>query len=348
MRLLRKHIPAYSFRMIRFFSLLIPIYLCFVSTVLAAPALQLPVDCQLERDCWLMSLPDADPDPAVARDYVCGNQTKEGSTGTVFGLANLAEMEKGVSVVAPASGTVSRLRDGEEDAFRSIKEQAELKKSGKECGNGVFIEHSDGWTTQLCHLRKNSFVIKKGDTVKAGQKIAEVGLSGVSDHPQITMTVRQKGIEIDPFSGKELKAGRCGFPPQSLWTPKIKTDGFNLYDAGFAEAAPDFGLVSQGKKPPSPTRKSQGLVFWFAYFGAQKGDRIDVSLIAPSGMVLASEQIVQKQDNPRQYIFVGKAVPQGLTATGKKTVYKGEARLTRITPFGETMTRTISRELKID
>ncbi len=334
--------------MIRFLCFILPLYLCFTQSAQSAPSLQLPVDCALEQDCWLMSLPDADPDPAIARDYTCGKQAREASTGTAIGIASLAEMEKGVGVLAPASGTISRLRDGEEDAFRSIKEQAELKKAGKECGNGVLIEHAEGFTTQLCHLRKDSITVKKGDSVKVGQKIAEVGLSGVSDHPQVTMTVRKGDLEIDPFSGKELKAGRCGFPPKPLWSSKIKTDGFNLYDAGFAETAPDFGLISQGKKPPAPTRKSQGLIFWFAYFGAQKGDRIDVSLTAPSGMVLAGEQMVQKEDNPRQYIFVGKALPKGLPPTAKKDLYKGEARLTRITPQGETITRTIRREIKIE
>ncbi len=77
----------------------------------------------------------------------------------------------------------------------SIKEQAELKKAGKECGNGIFIEHAEGWSTQLCHLRKDSITVKKGDTVKVGQKIAEVGLSGVSDHPQVSLTVRHNGID---------------------------------------------------------------------------------------------------------------------------------------------------------
>ncbi len=335
--------------MIRFSSLFVSLVLCLAALpAQSAPALRVPVDCDLEKECWLMALPDADPDTAVARDHACGRQAREGSPETSFGLASLAEMEKGVGVLAPAGGTVTRLRDGEEDAFRSIKEQAELKKAGKECGNGIFIEHAEGWSTQLCHLRKDSITVKKGDTVKVGQKIAEVGLSGVSDHPQVSLTVRHNGIEIDPFSGNEIKAGRCGFPPQSLWADKISTHGFNLYDAGFAEAAPDFGLISQGKKPAAPTRESAGLIFWFAYFGAQKGDRIDISLIAPSGMVMSGEQMVQKQDNPRQYIYVGKALPQGVAATPKKRFYKGEARLTRITPTGETITRMISRELTVE
>jgi murein DD-endopeptidase MepM/ murein hydrolase activator NlpD len=260
----------------------------------------------------------------------------------------MAEMEKGVSVLAPASGTVTRLRDGEEDKFRSVAEQAALKKDGKECGNGVLIEHGEGWTTQLCNLRKDSIGVKKGDTVKVGQKIAEIGLSGVSDHPQVTMTLRHDGIEVDPFSGNEVKAGRCGFPPKPLWGKKIKTDGFNLYDAGFAAKAPDFGLVSQGHRPDPPGRTAEGLVFWFAYFGAQKGDRIDISLLSPAGMVLSSEQMVQQQDNPRQYIFVGKTMPGGVPPTLNKSSYKGEARLTRITPAGETITQSISRDLKID
>jgi murein DD-endopeptidase MepM/ murein hydrolase activator NlpD len=343
------HDPAYSFAMNRPFVFLIMLFACFTAfPALSAPLLRLPVDCALEQDCWLMALPDADPATDAARDYTCGRQTREGFTGTSIGIASFADMEKGVGVLAPASGTVTRLRDGEADQFRSLKEQAELKKQGKECGNGIFIEHEEGWTTQLCNLRKDSVTVKKGDTVKVGQKIAEIGLSGVTDHPQVTMTVRHDGIEVDPFSGNELKSGRCGFPPKPLWASKIKTDGFNLYDAGFADKAPDFGLISEGKKPATPTRDSTGLVFWFAYFGAQKGDRIDITLSSPAGMVLSSEQMVQQQDNPRQYIFVGKTMPSGIATTPKKGAYKGEARLTRITQAGDTITRTISRELQIE
>lgn len=316
--------------------------------VLAAPSLRVPVDCSPGQDCWIMQLPDADPDKNTARDYTCGRQTREGATGTSIGIANLARMKEGVAVVAPANGTVTRLRDGEEDAFRSVTEQAALKSAGKDCGNGIMIEHGQGWTTQLCHLRKDSIVVKVGESVKTGQKIAEIGLSGVSDHPQVTMTVRRDGAEIDPFSGNELKAGRCGFPPQPLWASTVRTDGFNLYDAGFAATAPDFGLISQGQMPAQPTRASEGLVFWFAYFGAQKGDRINISLTSPTGTVMSSEQIVQQADNPRQYVFVGKALPQGLPATSKKKPYKGEARLTRITQSGDTITRSIQRELKVD
>ena len=341
--------PAYSLGMNRCFSFLLMFFIGFTALPsLGAPLLRLPVDCTLEQDCWLMALPDADPAPDAARDYTCGRQTREGFTGTSIGIASLADMEKGVGVLAPASGTVTRLPDGEEDAFMSIKEQAELKKQGKECGNGVFIEHAEGWTTQVCNLRKDSITVKKGDSVKVGQKIAEIGLSGISDHPQVTLTLRHDGIEVDPFSGTELKSGRCGFPPKPLWATKVNTAGFNLYDAGFAEKAPDFGLISQGQKPEVPTRKSLGLVFWFAYFGAQKGDRIDISLTSPAGVFMSSEQMVQQQDNPRQYIFVGKALPTGLPATPKKGAYKGEARLTRITQDGDTITRTISRELKIE
>ncbi len=330
-------------------TLLATFFICFTAhSAQAAPPLRLPVDCALEQDCWLMALPDADPAPDSARDFTCGRLTREGFGGTSIGIASMAEMEKGVGVLAPASGTVTRLRDGEEDAFRPHAEQAELKKGGRECGNGIFIEHEEGWTTQLCHLRKDSITIKKGDKVKVGQKIAEIGLSGVTDHPQVTMTLRHDGIEVDPFSGNEVKAGRCGFPAKPVWAKRIKTDGFNLYDAGFADKPPDFGLVSQGKKPPAPSRDSTGLVFWFAYFGAQKGDRIDISLISPAGMVMSSEQMLQQEDAPRQYVFTGKTLPAKLPPTPKKGVYKGEARLTRITQSGDTITRTISRELKIE
>jgi murein DD-endopeptidase MepM/ murein hydrolase activator NlpD len=46
-------------------------------------------------------------------------------------------------------------------------------------GNHVMIS-AGGYFVLLCHLRKNSLKVKKGDTVKVGQQIAEVGNSGAS------------------------------------------------------------------------------------------------------------------------------------------------------------------------
>ena len=304
------------------------------------PRLRFPVVCNLGVDCWLMNVPDVAPEKGKAQDFACGAQTYDGHSGTDIATVDRAAMEAGVDVIAAAAGTVQRLRDGEDDLFRAPADTEKLSKSGRACGNGLIIDHGDNWTTQYCHLRKGSFKVKQGDTVKASQTLAQIGLSGLTQHPSLQLTVRYKGDEIDPFTGREPKAG-CGMGGTPLWGERVLLDSYNLYDAGFAPETPDFALISQGLKPPVPDRTAKKLVFWFAYFAARKGDRIDVTLTSPQGQILAEQQITQESAQARQYYFAGR-VQRGPALTG---TYIGTAKVTRVTTNGDTRTEHITREL---
>lgn len=57
-------------------------------------------------------------------------------------------------------------------------------------GNLVKIKHSDGTIAFYGHLAPNTIVVKVGQTVKAGQKIAQVGSSGQSTGPHLHFEVR--------------------------------------------------------------------------------------------------------------------------------------------------------------
>ena len=63
-------------------------------------------------------------------------------------------------------------------------------------GNLVLIKHKDGWITAYAHNRKLS--VKKGDTVKKGQKIAEMGASGGVKTPQLHFEIRYKAKVVNP------------------------------------------------------------------------------------------------------------------------------------------------------
>ncbi len=65
-------------------------------------------------------------------------------------------------------------------------------------GNLVVIDHGKGITTHYGHCHK--LKIHPGDSVKAGQIIAEVGSTGVSTGPHLHLEVRVKGQPIDPES----------------------------------------------------------------------------------------------------------------------------------------------------
>lgn len=63
-------------------------------------------------------------------------------------------------------------------------------------GNLVLIRHADRWMTAYAHMDKT--LVKKGDTVKAGQSIGTVGATGQVDTPQLHFEVRKGTQAVDP------------------------------------------------------------------------------------------------------------------------------------------------------
>ncbi len=74
----------------------------------------------------------------------------------------------------------------------------------REYGNMIEIDHGNNLITRYAHTSK--VFVKKGDLVKRGQKIAEVGTTGRSTGPHLHFEVLVQGIPQDPQ--KFLNAGR--------------------------------------------------------------------------------------------------------------------------------------------
>ncbi|GAA4873685.1 M23 family metallopeptidase [Paenibacillus vulneris] len=65
-------------------------------------------------------------------------------------------------------------------------------------GNTVIIDHGNGYWTLYGHIRNGGTVVEKGDHVKRGQKIAEVGSTGESTGNHLHFEVRINEDPVDP------------------------------------------------------------------------------------------------------------------------------------------------------
>ena len=65
-----------------------------------------------------------------------------------------------------------------------------------EYGNIVDVDHDNGLTTRYAHLSRS--LVRVGDVVMKGQKIALVGATGRTTGPHLHFEVREKGIPLNP------------------------------------------------------------------------------------------------------------------------------------------------------
>lgn len=278
----------------------------------AAPVLALPVACTPGRDCWIQSYPDADPGPG-ARDFACGPRTYDRHDGTDIRIPSLAAMRAGVAVRAAAAGTVLRVRDGVVD--RSVREAPFA--GGQDCGNGLVIDHGDGFETQYCHMAQGSLSVRPGQRVAAGAALGRVGLSGNTEFPHLHLTVREGGRAVDPFA-YGAAAGSCS-AGRSLWAQTPAYRRGEVLVAGFAtgpvtlDAAQAMGAAQQ----PAPTRPMP-LVAFVQAIGLEGGDVQRLVVTAPGGAVVADNRAAPlDRDKAQTILFAGRRPPGGSWPAGR-------------------------------
>lgn len=275
----------------------------------APPELGLPIDCALGRTCWLVNMVDHDPGPG-ATDFRCGPQTYDTHKGVDFAIRDAAAKAVGVRVLAAAAGTVRATRDGMAESTREDLERTD-RIAGRECGNGVVIDHADGWSTQYCHMLSGTISVKKGDRVRAGASLGLVGQSGRSEFPHVHMTLRHGDTVIDPFTGtSNIAACRPDTPVAGLWAPALRDalvyPGPQPYHLGFHTQAPDVRAVRAGRL--NDTRFSTAdpaLVFWAEVFSLAQGDAVELVLSGPGGEV-AKREVAIDRPLARWFGFIGK------------------------------------------
>ncbi|ELS04452.1 metalloendopeptidase-like membrane protein [Xenococcus sp. PCC 7305] len=268
------------------------------------PNFALPIDCNLEQDCFIMHYVDRDPS-SKAIDFGCGRQTYDGHKGTDFGISDLAVMKTGVPVLATASGTVLRVRDWMTDALVDSPEKKQAIKN-RECGNGLVIDHGNGWETQYCHLRRGSVIVEPNEQVEKGAILGMVGASGLASFPHIHLNVRKDGQIIDPFVGVNSSPG-CNQPLNSLWSEPLDYKPTGLMSAGFAPKQPTQTEIWSGLyKETQLSADIPILAFWVHAYGVLSGDVEKWTLIAPNGKVVYNEDGALERSYRSWLAYIGK------------------------------------------
>ena len=296
----------------------------------APPRFELPIRCELGRDCFIQNYFDHDPGRHW-RDYACGPLSYDNHHGTDFRLLDLRQMNAGVPVVAGADGTVVRTRDGEPDV--SVAKRGRAALQGRDAGNGVLIDHGDGWESQYNHMRRGSVRVKPGDRVRAGALLGLVGLSGKTEFPHVDFEVRKDGKPIDPFSPNSESP--CGAPESTIWSadvlPALRYRPTGLLIAGFSTSPPTRDEAEAGNYSSADLRPdSNAVIFWAEAFGLRAGDRQVLELRGPAGEVLVRNESLVESNKAVWFSFAGKRRTQARWPPG---VYRARYTIMRAGEF---------------
>jgi hypothetical protein len=292
--------------------------------------LDMPLRCTQSSDCWIVNYVDMDPTSGVI-DYSCGGATYDKHKGTDIAIKNVDVMRQGVEVIASAGGIVKGIRNNMRDIDVSMGGGA-ASVEGKECGNGVLIDHGSGWTTQYCHMLRESVIVNTGDTVETGQTLGMVGLSGKTEFPHLHLQVKYNEEVVDPFAGLQRKK-KCGVGEAPLWKTSallsMLYEPSALYSAGFASTTPNKRIAREGLYGGDVLfKKSPVIALWVDMFWVNQGDKLLFMITGPEGKTLMAHNTTIKKSMARRFAFAGINRERG--KPWAKGSYTGEIRLIRL------------------
>lgn len=275
--------------------------------------LGLPVDCRLWHDCFVQQMPDVDPGHGTL-DPLCGQATYEGHTGWDIRLRSLSDIAQDVPVIAVADGTISRIRDGVPDQIFDAANDSP-RMGGRECGNGVVIDHQAALSSQYCHLKNGSLTVRPGMNVRRGERIGFIGSSGVAEFPHVHLSVRLDGKLVEPVTGKPLgiKAHGCGDLSGSLFDTgsrqALAQPPVAILDVGLANAPPELSNLVRTGGPPLATGRSNSAVVWVWAINVDEGARFRIKLVGPGEVTLIDHTTNALPRRKANYLaYVGRKV----------------------------------------
>ena len=207
------------------------------------------------------------------QDAFCGTKTYDGHTGTDYLIGSYKAMDSGVYVYAVADGRVFQAIDGNYDRMKTLKRDARP--------NSIGVIHKEKLCTYYYHLKKNSLLVKFGDSVKCGQAIAMVGSSGYSTSPHLHFEVRDSNnIVIDPFIGK------CSPEQPPLWISQPVYDLSLIFlEDGFVPYVPDFNQLMERQRVSDTFYMGTDEIacYWVLAHGFRKGQVMTAEWYTPAG-----------------------------------------------------------------
>jgi hypothetical protein len=281
--------------------------------------LGLPLDCVPGESCFIQNFVDTDPGPDAV-DFACGGLTYDGHKGTDFALVSRAAMAEGVTVRAAAPGVVRASRDGMADTGRDGTMPEDL--DGRECGNGVVIDHGGGWESQYCHLKAGSVSVARGARVATGTPLGEVGYSGLTETPHLHLSLRKDGTVVDPFAPDGTR--RCdpdARPGDTLWADPITYVPGGLIALGAAAGVPAYDAIKAGRAGrASLPADAPALVGWAYLFGARAGDVVEIVIEQPDGAIWHRHDIAFEKPFAQAFRASGKRRPADGWQVGEWTI----------------------------
>lgn len=285
--------------------------------VASAPEFENPVDCDIGTTCYIEDYFDHDTTSAK-QDFMCGLNTRDGHGGTDFAVLSFEAMHAGVDVYAVADGTVIGVRDGRPDS-KTVDPASEYA-----CGNGVHIDHGDGWRTQYCHLKNASVAVDVGAQVSAGTVLGQIGLSGRTNHPHLHLSVFKDGEKVDPFAPWGTPSCQ-GDADGGLWKTPPQYYAAGVSRAGFSTQIPSLGDVRSGTAKVDTIHGNDPIVLYALFYPARPGDILRVQATGPNGTIFQKE-LAQTDPKRTQMQAYGRRAPSEGWPEGR---YHGRVMLVR-------------------
>lgn len=264
------------------------------------PPLVWPIGQALGDGTFLSNYFDNAPETGVLLDYQGGtDHLYDGHRGTDIAIYNFRLMDRGVPIVAAASGTVISTTYHYGDRNTGLPYP--------DGGNGFVIRHDDGTIAYYWHIRTNSIMVEPGERVEAGQPLAYVGSSGWTPIPHLHFELVGNSVPRDPWAGP--------FNPESgLWMTQpayvgnaplwvMDMDVFTLGSVGGSlNRITDAMLKERLDAPAVFGADEPTLAFWIQLQG-NRGDRYTLDVIQPDGQLFA--QTAQVLTQKRRYGWDG-------------------------------------------